>query len=98
MILSSRSISKNYDQRILLEPEELTYRPDDSRFLKGPSWADEPYIKPTDDEMIELTRIKLEREISLSIKEKADTNAEPFNQVFEGVDDGGRFTATERIP
>lgn len=89
--------TKNYDKTIKLKPINVEYRYDDSQFLKGPSWADEPYIRPTDDEIVELTRMKMEKEISNQIHMECDPESKPFSQVFEGNEDDGMFTKTERI-
>lgn len=97
-IIISRPYTKNYDKRILLEPESVEYKFEDERFLRGPSWADEPYLKPTEEEILELTRVKLEREVAMEVKERVDPNVAPFNAVLENVDDGGKFTGVERIP
>ena len=101
LIQPYRSLNrKTYDKRILLEPEDIEYRHDDAedKFLRGQSFADEPYIRPTADEIVELQRIKLDGEISCEIAHKVDPTAAPFNQVLEGFDDGGRFTKVEKIP
>ena len=92
------AMGQNYDKKILLEPNAVEYKYNDSQFLPGPSFADEPYIKPTDEEMIELTRIKMENEIVWDSITKVDPNSAPFNEILEGVDDGGRFTQVEKIP
>ena len=88
--------SKDYDKKIKLNPIDVEYRYDDSQFLKGPSWADEPFIRPTDDEIVELTRLKTEKEVSDQIRMQCDPESEPFRQVFEGNEDHGMFTKTER--
>lgn len=80
-----------------MNPIDVEYRYDDSQFLKGPSWADEPFIRPTDDEIVELTRMKMEKEITSKVKMECDPDSEPFQQVFEGNEDHGMFTKTEPI-
>lgn len=90
---------KDYDKRVLLEPESVEYRLEDERFLRGPSWADEPYLQPTEEEALELTRVRLEKEVAMGVKERVDPAVAPFNSVLAGVEDSeGRFTGVERIP
>ena len=101
LLFSRRTIKKNYDKPVLLPPEEVEYKPSDPRFLKGPSWRDEPYVKLTQDEMYELShkQLKPEKEMETAVNlTKIDPNSEPFNKVFEGTADGGNFTKSEVIP
>ncbi|KAJ6224321.1 hypothetical protein RDWZM_002866 [Blomia tropicalis] len=93
-----RSYIKDYDKKILLEPDNVEYRYDDNRFLPGPRYSNEAYIKPTDEEIVEMNRIKLDIEIENQSIVKVDPLAKPYNQVLKGYEDGGRFTKTELIP
>ena len=74
---------------------DVEYKYGDSRFLPGPSFADEPYIKPTDEEMIELNRVKFDNDFEKYTQ--VDPNSKPFNEVLTGTDDNGRFTDVERV-
>ena len=90
--------TKNYDEKRYLKPKDVKYDPNDPRFMPGPRPQDEPYVKLTEEEMVEINRVKTEREYTDQSYTTVDPNSAPFNQVFVGQDDGGKFTATEIIP
>lgn len=97
IVTSSNRWTKKYDKQIKLDPLDVTYKYEDSQFLPGPSFANQPYLKPTEDEIVELTRIKLEQEISRDMITKVNPHEAPFNEVLEGVEDAGKYTQVERV-
>ncbi|KAI7685940.1 hypothetical protein SSS_00479 [Sarcoptes scabiei] len=94
--LTSIREGKNYDKAIKLNPIDTEYRFDDDRFLPGPFYANEPYIKPTDDEIVELNSMKMPSDVHSDLLIKVDPNQEPFREVFEGNEDSDRFTTVKR--
>lgn len=96
-LMVKRSYIGDYDKKKKLLPKDVTYKYGDDRFLKGPTYNDEPFLKPTEDEIIELTRVKLEDEIMAEQITKVDPQQEPFTEVLEGFPDTGKFTKVETV-
>lgn len=86
---------KNYDKIVKLRPIDVHYRYDDNQFLSGPNWKNEPYLTLTNDEIIELNKLKFEKDIQPKIE--VDPNKEPFSQIFQGKPDQGQFTICETV-
>lgn len=92
---SCRFSHKNYDKLVKLRPIDVHYRYDDNQFLSGPNWKNEPYLTLTDDEIIELKKLKFEKDIQSKIE--VDPNKEPFSQIFHGKPDQGQFTSCQTV-
>jgi hypothetical protein len=95
-----RYINKDYDKVIELMPQEIEYKykdeDKDSNFFNDQKPEDEPYVRLTDDEIYELSRIKLEKDYPESRWTQVDITQEPYNQIFLTNSDN-KFTKTETI-
>jgi len=92
-----RYINKNYDKPKRLMPQHIQYKYKDSRFWDEHHLEDEPYLKMTDEEVCDLSKVKLEKDYPDRMWTQVDINEEPFRQVLVGNKDEKGFTQTETI-
>ena len=94
---AKRFVNTKYDKVVKLFPPKIEYNYKDPKFWSDHQLTDEPYIPISDDEMVELQKVKLEKDYPDRHYTKIDINEEPFRQVLVDTEDNGRFTQTETI-
>ncbi|XP_054156396.1 uncharacterized protein LOC128954822 [Oppia nitens] len=92
-----RRYIRDYDKVVRLLPEQVKYDYKNSRFFNEHQLEDEPYLKYTDDQMLDLTKIKLEKDYPNRHIEQVDINADPYRQILVGQPDDKGFTETEVV-
>ena len=93
-----RYLNRNYDKPKRLLPQRIQYKYKDSKFFDAEKYRlEQPFVKPTDDEIVELTRVKLEKDYPDRHWTTVDINEEPFRQVMVGNQDEKGFTQVETI-
>ena len=96
-IAQKRFISKDYDKIKKLLPERIEYKYGDSKFFNEHRLQDEPYLKLTDDEIVEFSKVKLEKDYKDRHFIHIDINEEPYRQVLVGNPDDKGFTQAETV-
>jgi hypothetical protein len=91
-----RYINKDYDKVVELMPKEIEYKYKDSNFFNEQKPEDEPYVRLTDDEIYDISRVKLEKDYPESRWTQVDITQEPYNEIFSENSDN-KFTKTETI-
>ena len=92
-----RFINKNYDKPKQLLPPRIEYKYKDSKFFDEHKLEDEPYLKLNEEEICDLSKVKLEKDYPDRHWTSVDINEEPFRQILVGNEDEKGFTQTETI-